>query len=80
MGPPEPGLHAVGGTDHDDDQVKRCKAFTARHRQVSVLSPKATGTGLFHATWPEGDEGMIELATHEQLGPLMDYLEARFDR
>ena len=78
MGPAEPGLHAVGGTDDDGDDVKRCKAFTARHRAVSVLSPRATGTGLFHATWPEGDEGDIMLATHEQLGPLLDYLEARF--
>lgn len=81
--PPETAPEAVHGyscTDHYDDEVKRCKAFITRHPQVSVLSPRATGTGLYHATWPEGAEGVIRLATHEELEPLLDYLETRFDR
>jgi hypothetical protein len=82
MGPSEPHLGAVpGGVDHAEDQVKRAHAFMKRHPHVKVTTPRENGSGLFHAVWTDGQphDGVVTLATHEQLRYLLDYLAARFD-
>lgn len=82
MGPDVPQLAAVpGGVDHAVDQVVRLREFIQRHPEVAVTSPRQNGTRLFHATWTDGQphDGVVTLATHEQLRILLDYLEARFD-
>lgn len=88
MGPHEPRLQAVGGVDDAVDQVKRRAAFIRRHPEISITSPRENGTSVFQAIWttdeppqdPGQGEGVVILATHEQLRFLLDYLEARFDR
>jgi len=85
MGPPaeHPRLHAAGGVDHAVDQVRRLAVFRERHPDVMITSPGQNGTREFKANWlepqPGGDSEPRE-AAHDRLGPLLDYLEARFDR
>lgn len=78
-------------TDEDDegpgyvDHVKRAERFKKRHPEVSFSYPQENGTGEFWASWlnvsgdPEQD-GVGEKAHHVNLGCLLDYLEARWDR
>lgn len=83
MGPGGPQLSAVpGGVDNAVDQVVRLREFIKRHPEVAVTSPRQNGTAVFHAMWTDGqpDDGVVTLATHEELRRLLDYLEARFDR
>lgn len=77
----EDAVHAQLGTD----QVKRRIAFQARHPEITILSPRQTGTGNYEAQWthpsqhPDGD-AVIAGAKHHMLRFLLDYLEAQFDQ
>jgi hypothetical protein len=77
---PVPG---VPGVDYAIDQVKRRQAFVERHGDIgmTITSPRENGTRQHHAKWDSGklvNPGEDESA-HEDLGTLLDYLEARFD-
>jgi hypothetical protein len=66
------------------DHVVRMHEFVRRHPHVSVTSPRINGTGEFVAAWVEvsadpAHDGVAEKISHERLGFLMGYLEARFD-
>lgn len=84
MGPiEEPQLAAVpGGVDNAVDQVVRAQSFMKRHPQVKITTPRENGTAVFQAVWTDGQphDGVVTLATHEELRRLTDYLEARFDQ
>jgi hypothetical protein len=67
------------------DEVTRMQEFIARHPEVAWLRPGQAGVPEHTATWIEADadprvDGTTVTVSRYRLGPLVDYLVARFDR
>jgi hypothetical protein len=67
------------------DDVARMQEFIKRHPEVSWLRPGQAGVAEHTATWIDADrdpreDGTPVTVSRTELGRLVDYLEARFER
>lgn len=83
-GPARPSYDHVGtARERSVDQVKRRQRFVQRHPEVTVTSPRQNGGTEWEASWPapappDGQEPVMQKASHDELRFLLDYLEERF--